>query len=89
MDHQKMLIVQGAKELVTMAAHLQSSENPAGVIPDGSVVVEGEKIVWIGKSHDLPENYRRLIALLDHRPTAKLLFHIDKIDDALIDLLFL
>jgi hypothetical protein len=34
------------------------------------------------------ENYCRLIALLDHRPTAKLLFHIDKIDDALIDLLF-
>ena len=34
------------------------------------------------------ENYRRLIALLDHRPTAKLLFHSDTIDDALIDLLF-
>ena len=32
------------------------------------------------------ENYRRLIALLDHRPTAKLLFHSDPIDDALIDL---
>ena len=34
------------------------------------------------------ENYRRLIALLDHRSTAKLLFHSDPIDDALIDLLF-
>jgi hypothetical protein len=34
------------------------------------------------------ENYRRLMALLDHGPTAKLLFHIDKVDDALIDLLF-
>jgi hypothetical protein len=34
------------------------------------------------------ENYRRLIALLDHGPTAKLLFHMDKVDDALIDLLF-
>jgi hypothetical protein len=34
------------------------------------------------------ESYRRLIALLDHRPTAKLLFHSEIIDDALIDLLF-
>lgn len=34
------------------------------------------------------ENYRRLIALLDHGPTAKLLFHMNKVDDALIDLLF-
>lgn len=34
------------------------------------------------------ENYRRLMALLDHGPTAKLLFHIDEVDDALIDLLF-
>ena len=34
------------------------------------------------------ENYRRLIALLDHRLPAKLLFHSDPIDDALIDLLF-
>ena len=34
------------------------------------------------------DSYRRLVLLLDHRPTAKLLFHTDRIDDALIDLLF-
>jgi hypothetical protein len=35
-----------------------------------------------------PAGIRRLIELLDHGPTAKLLFHMDKIDDALIDLLY-
>ena len=34
------------------------------------------------------DSYHRLIELLDHRSTAKLLFHIDKIDNALIDLLY-
>ena len=34
------------------------------------------------------DSYRRLVSLLDHRPTAKLLFHSERIDDALIDLLF-
>ena len=34
------------------------------------------------------DSYRRLVSLLDHRPTAKLLFHTHRIDDALIDLLF-
>jgi hypothetical protein len=34
------------------------------------------------------DSYRRLVALLDHKSTAKLLLHSDKIDDASIDLLY-
>jgi hypothetical protein len=34
------------------------------------------------------ENYRRLIDLLHHGPTATLLFHVDAIDDTLIDVIY-
>jgi hypothetical protein len=34
------------------------------------------------------ESYRRLIELLHHGPTAKLLFHVDAINDAMVDVIY-
>jgi len=38
-------------------------DRPYGLIPDGAVVTEGERIVWAGAAADLPERYRTEEAL--------------------------
>ncbi len=50
------LIIKNANELLTLSPSSRD-ESGLGIIRDGAIVLKDGKILWVGKSDDLPENF--------------------------------
>ena len=50
--------------LVTISEQFVSETNPLGIIANGALVIENDKLLWVGYYHDLPneyETYERIV----------------------------
>lgn len=58
MTRQQRLLFSHINELVTVDPERMSLGNPLGIIKNGALGIEDDKIAWVGSSHDIPEEWQ-------------------------------